>query len=98
MKRSGSLRDVGFYVLIAILLIVSIFVLRGGMNAGEQYTYGQVRRLLEEQREAGKDALPPSRRRRWFSRLLSAALEKGRPLTSKETESLLRQFCKEELP
>ncbi|WP_297201116.1 ATP-dependent zinc metalloprotease FtsH [uncultured Flavonifractor sp.] len=50
MKRSGSLRDVGFYVLIAILLIVSIFVLRGGMNAGEQYTYGQVRRLLEEQR------------------------------------------------
>ena len=36
---------------------------------------------LEEQREAGKDALPPSRRRRWFSRLLSAALEKGRPLT-----------------
>ena len=57
-----------------------------------------VRRTLEEQREAGKDALPPSRRRRWFSRLLSAALEKGRPLTSKETESLLRQFCEEVLP
>jgi len=53
---------------------------------------------LEEQREAGKDALPPSQRRRWFSRLLSAALEKGRPLTSKETESLLRQFCEEVLP
>ena len=49
MKRNGSLRDVGFYVLIAILLIVSIFVLRGGMNAGDQATYGQVRRLLEEQ-------------------------------------------------
>ena len=49
MKRSGGLRDVGFYVLIALLLIVSIFVLRGGMNAGDQVTYGQIRRLLEEQ-------------------------------------------------
>ena len=53
---------------------------------------------LEDQREAGKDALPPSQRRRWFSRLLSAALEAGRPLNSQETESLLRQFCEEELP
>ena len=53
---------------------------------------------LEDQRKKGKDTLPPSRRRSWFSRLLSAALEKGRPLTSKETESLLRQFCEEELP
>ena len=53
---------------------------------------------LEEQREAGKDALSPSQRRRWFSRLLSAALEKGRPLTSGETESLLRQFCEEVFP
>ena len=35
MKRNGSLRDVGFYVLIAILLIVSIFILRGGMNTGD---------------------------------------------------------------
>ena len=49
MKRNGSLRDVGFYVLIAILLIVSIFILRGGMNTGDSVTYGQVRRLLEQQ-------------------------------------------------
>ncbi len=49
MKRNGGLRDVGFYILIAILLIVSIFVLRGGMNPGEQLSYGQVRRMLEEQ-------------------------------------------------
>ena len=49
MKRNGSLRDVGFYVLIAILLIVSIFILRGGMNTGDNMTYGQVRRLLEQQ-------------------------------------------------
>ena len=49
MKRSGGLRDVGFYVLIALLLLVSIFVLRGGMNGGDQVTYGQIRRLLEEQ-------------------------------------------------
>ena len=53
---------------------------------------------LEDQREAGKDALPPSQRRHWFSHLLSAALEKGRPLTFQEAESLLRQFCEEELP
>ena len=53
---------------------------------------------LEDQREAGRDALPPSQRRRWFSRLLSAALEEGRPLTSGETESLLRPFCEEVLP
>ena len=53
---------------------------------------------LEDRREAWKEALPPSQRRRWFSRLLSAALEEGRPLTSQETESLLRQFCEEELP
>ena len=53
---------------------------------------------LEDQREAGKDALPPSQRRRWFSRLLYAALEAGRPLHSQETESLLRQWCEEELP
>ena len=32
-----------------MLLIVSIFVLRGGMSAGDQVTYGQIRRLLEEQ-------------------------------------------------
>ena len=49
MKRNGSLRDVGFYLLIAILLIVSIFVLRGGMGQEDQVTYGQIRRLLEEQ-------------------------------------------------
>ena len=53
---------------------------------------------LEDQRKKGKDTLPPSQRRRWFSRLLSAALERGRPLTFQETESLLRQFCEEELP
>ena len=53
---------------------------------------------LEDQRKKGKDTLPPSRRRSWFSRLLSAALERGRPLTFQETETLLRQFCEEELP
>lgn len=59
---------------------------------------GPILDWLEEQREAGKAALPPSQRRRWFSRLLSAALKEGRPLTSEETESLLRQFCEEVLP
>ena len=59
---------------------------------------GPILDWLEDQREAGRDALPPSQRRRWFSRLLSAALEAGRPLNFQETESLLRQFCEEELP
>lgn len=53
---------------------------------------------LEDQREAGKDALPPSQRRRWFSRLLSAALKEGRPLTPVETEALLHQSYQEEIP
>ena len=33
MKRNGSLRDVGFYVLIAILLIVLVFSIVSGIFA-----------------------------------------------------------------
>ena len=54
---------------------------------------------LENQREAGRDALPPSQRMTWFSHLLSAALEKGRPSDPRWRQ---RPFCinsyQEEIP
>ena len=49
MKRNGSLRDVGFYLLIAVVLLMTIFALRGGMGNQEKVTYAQVRQLLEQQ-------------------------------------------------
>ena len=49
MKRNGSLRDVGFYLLIALILVLTMFALRGGLDGQEEVTYGQIRRLLEEQ-------------------------------------------------
>ena len=39
MKRNGSLRDVGFYLLIAVVLLMTIFALRGGMGNQEKVTY-----------------------------------------------------------
>ena len=45
---------------------------------------------LEELREPLKQTLPMSGRGATFSRLLSAALEAGRPLTSEETHALLQ--------
>lgn len=49
LKRNGSLRDVGFYLLIAVVLLMTIFALRGGMGNQEKVTYAQVRQLLEQQ-------------------------------------------------
>ena len=49
LKFRGSLRDVGFYLLIAVILFMTIFALRGGSDAQDPVTYGQVRRLLEQQ-------------------------------------------------
>ena len=31
MKRNGSLRDVGFYLLVALILVLTMFALRGGL-------------------------------------------------------------------
>ena len=39
----------GFYLLIAVILFMTIFALRGGSDAQDPVTYGQVRRLLEQQ-------------------------------------------------
>jgi len=40
---------VGFYLLIAVVLLMTIFALRGGMGNQEKVTYAQVRQLLEQQ-------------------------------------------------
>ena len=39
----------GFYLLIAVILLLTIFALRGGSDARDPVTYGQIRRLLEQQ-------------------------------------------------
>ena len=39
----------GFYLLIAVILLLTIFALRGGSDARDPATYGQIRRLLEQQ-------------------------------------------------
>ena len=39
----------GFYLLIAVILLMTIFALRGGTETRDPVTYGQVRRLLEQQ-------------------------------------------------
>ena len=39
----------GFYLLVALILLLTIFTLRGGLESGDEATYAQVRRLLEEQ-------------------------------------------------
>ncbi len=39
----------GFYLLIAVILLMTIFALRGGTETRDPATYGQVRRLLEQQ-------------------------------------------------
>ncbi len=44
------MRDVGFYLLIAVILLMTIFTLRGGLDAPEQATYGEIRTLLEQQK------------------------------------------------
>ena len=39
----------GFYLLIAVILFMTIFALRGGGETPDSATYGQIRRLLEQQ-------------------------------------------------
>ena len=44
------MRDVGFYALLAVLLLMTIFTLQGGLEQKDTFTYAEVRRLLEEQK------------------------------------------------
>ncbi len=43
------MRDIGFYLLIAVILFMTVFALRGGFDAQEPITYGEVRALLEQE-------------------------------------------------
>ena len=43
------MRDVGFYVLIALILMMTVFALQGGLDNTPAATYGEIRRLLEQQ-------------------------------------------------
>ena len=52
MSKKRNLRDVGFYLLIALILLMTVFALRGGLDASERATYGEIRRLLEQEQVA----------------------------------------------
>ncbi len=39
----------GFYLLVALILVLTMLALRGGLDSQAEVTYGQIRRLLEEQ-------------------------------------------------
>ncbi len=47
MRRKGSLRDVGFYLLIAAILLVAVLALRG-FDTAEGITYAEIRTLFEQ--------------------------------------------------
>ena len=51
MKRRGSLRDVGFYLLIAVILIMTIYALRG-FDADDGISYADIHTLLDRQQVA----------------------------------------------
>ena len=49
MNKRGSLRDIGFSLLVVVILLTSIFTLQG-TNAQPQLTYGDIRQLLVQQK------------------------------------------------
>ena len=51
LKRRGSLRDVGFYLLIAVILIMTIYALRG-FDADDGISYADIHTLLDRQQVA----------------------------------------------
>jgi len=51
LKRRGSLRDVGFYLLIAVILIMTIYALRG-FEADDGISYADIHTLLDRQQVA----------------------------------------------
>lgn len=48
LKKRGNLRDIGFYVLIAAILLMAVFALKG-FDAGANPKYSDVRRFFEQQ-------------------------------------------------
>ena len=49
MNYRGGIRDIGFYLLIAVILFMTVFAMRGGFDAPEQIIYGEIRTLLEQE-------------------------------------------------
>ena len=49
MNRKGSLRDISFSMLVVLILLMTIFTLRG-INDQPQLTYGDIRQLLVQQK------------------------------------------------
>ncbi len=49
MNRKGSMRDIGFSVLVIAILLLTVFAMRDGGNQS-MLTYGDVRQLLEQQK------------------------------------------------
>ena len=49
MNYRGGIRDIGLYLLIAVILFMTVFAMRGGFDAPEQITYGEIRTLLEQE-------------------------------------------------
>ena len=49
MNKRGSLRDIGFSLLVVAILLMSIFTLQG-VNSQPELTYGDIRQLLVQQK------------------------------------------------
>ena len=49
MNKRGSLRDIGFSLLVVVILLMSIFTLQG-VNEKPEPTYGDIRQLLLQQK------------------------------------------------
>ena len=47
LKRKGSLRDIGFYLLIAALLLMTVLALRG-FDSKQNPLYSEIRTLFEQ--------------------------------------------------
>ena len=54
MNKRGSLRDIGFSLLVVAILLMSIFTLQG-VNSQPELTYGDIRQLLVQQKVSSVD-------------------------------------------
>ena len=49
MKRRGSFRDIAFYILLALILIVTVYALRG-IDKSEELSYADIRTMLLQEK------------------------------------------------
>ena len=52
-NKNRSIRDIGFYVIIAAVMLGLLMFLRSGMTGRNSATYGEIRQLLEQPRPDG---------------------------------------------